>query len=306
MGLEYTVVPVGSPFGQNHVVMAPLATRRLIVCADDFGISPGVNRGILEAHRDGIVTAASVMANLPSAAEALELGLQYPSLDLGVHLTLTAGRPRSSPSEVPTLVDGQGSFHHVGALALRLTLGLVARDQLKRELTEQIEWMLSHNVRLSHLDSHHHVHIHPRVRPVVLDLAHQFEVPFVRCPAELASPLRLLGLSPTNAARVATTDIVARSLRAAAAGTVQRTDAFRGIGLGLGFDTNALLRILPSLPPGLTELMTHPGYPDEELATHTMFTRGREREVGALTAPEAKLVLTRQGITLTSFREAAH
>src|SRR4051812_35977187 len=95
--------------------MSPLS-RQLVVTADDFGISRGVNRGIVEAHRNGLVTSASLMPNLPSAEDALTRATTCPDLGLGLHLTLTAGRPLSPPDRVPTLVDADGQFHVLGSL----------------------------------------------------------------------------------------------------------------------------------------------------------------------------------------------
>src|SRR5918999_6510924 len=100
----------------------PRSPRQLVVNADDFGISRGVNRGIVEAHRSGLVTSASLMANLPSAEDALTRAAICPDLGLGLHLTLTAGRPLLPPAAVPTLVDPDGQFYVLGSLLARLSL----------------------------------------------------------------------------------------------------------------------------------------------------------------------------------------
>src|SRR4051812_20496543 len=152
--------------------MPPLV-RQLVVNADDFGISRGVNRGIVEAHRQGLVTSASLMPNLPSAEDALTRATICPDLGLGLHLTLTAGRPLTPPYLVPTLVDEDGQFLVLGTLLARLSLGKVRADELSRELTAQVEWALKRSVHPSHLDSHHHVHTHPRVAPIVIGLARE-------------------------------------------------------------------------------------------------------------------------------------
>src|SRR3954462_986306 len=100
----------------------PSLSRQLVVNADDFGISRGVNRGIVEAHRNGLGTSASVMPNLPSAEDALTRATICPDLGLGLHLTLTAGPPLCPPNDVPTLVDADGQFHLLGTLLARLSL----------------------------------------------------------------------------------------------------------------------------------------------------------------------------------------
>jgi hopanoid biosynthesis associated protein HpnK len=280
----------------------PSSRRQLVVNADDFGISRGVNRGIVEAHRDGVVTSASLMANAPSAEDALTRAAIYPDLGLGLHLTLTAGVPLCRPEHIPTLVDGEGCLYALGALLARLSLGRVRSDDLRRELTAQVEWALRRGVRPSHLDSHHHVHVHPRLASMVIDLARDHDVPWVRCPAEGGPSPALLKLPPKDAAR--TLAISSFGLRARAlvqAAGLRTTRHFRGIGLGMGFDESRLLATLSALPPGLTELMTHPGYPDDELARLTVFADGRDRELVALTAAPVRELVRRRRIRLTSF-----
>jgi chitin disaccharide deacetylase len=277
-------------------------TRHLVVNADDFGISRGVNRGIVEAHRAGLVTSASLMANLPAAEDALTRAAICPDLGLGLHLTLTAGRPLCPPEQVPTLVDADGRFFVLGTLLARLSLGRVHPDDLRRELTAQIAWTLRHGIRPDHVDSHHHVHVHPRVAPIAIALAREHQVGWVRCPVEGGPSPALLALPPKDAARtvaISTFGMIARVLvRRAGLRTARH---FRGIGLGMGFGEAGLLATLESLPPGLTELMTHPGHPDEELARLTVFAEGRDRELGALTSPAVQDVPRRRRIRLTSF-----
>lgn len=277
-------------------------TRRLVVNADDFGISRGVNRGIVEAHRSGLVTSASLMANLPSAEDALTRAATCPDLGLGLHLTLTAGRPLCPPETVPSLVDPDGQFLVLGTLLARLSLGRVHPDEIRRELTAQVEWALRRGVRPDHVDSHHHVHVHPRVAPIVIALAREHRIGWVRCPAEAGPSPSLLALPARDAARtvaISTFGVVTRVLVRRAG--LRTTRHFRGIGMGMGFGEAGLLAALERLPAGLTELMTHPGHPDEELARLTVFSEGRDRELAALTSPAVREVVRRRRVRLTSF-----
>ena len=280
----------------------PRTTRQLIVNADDFGISRGVNRGIVRAHREGLVTSASLMPNLPGAEDALTRAAICPALGLGLHLTLTAGRPVSAPDRVPTLVDGEGRFHGLGPLMARLSLGRVRQDDLRRELSAQVEWAILRGVRPDHLNSHHHVHIHPRVTPTVIALAREHGVAWVRCPVERGAWPSLLALPPRDVARtvvISTFAVLTRILvRRAGLRTARH---FRGVGLGMGFGEERLLAAIDGLPPGLTELMTHPGYPDAELAGVTIFSEGRDHELAALTAPAVRDAVRHGRIRLTSF-----
>jgi hopanoid biosynthesis associated protein HpnK len=276
--------------------------RQLVVNADDFGISRGVNRGIVEAHRQGIVTSASLMPNVPSAEDALTRATTCPDLGLGLHLTLTAGAPLSPPETVPTLVDTHGRFLELGPLLARLSTGAIATDDLRRELSRQVEWSLHRSIHPDHLDSHHHVHIHPRVTPIVIALAREHGIRWVRCPVERGSSPALLTLPPKDAARtlaISTFGLLARALVKRAG--LRSTRSFRGIGLGMGFGEAGLLTTLDGLPGGITELMAHPGHPDEELARLTVFAEGRDRELAALMAAATRDLVRQQRIRLSNF-----
>jgi chitin disaccharide deacetylase len=275
--------------------------RYLIVNADDFGLSPGVNAGVLAAHRDGLVTSATLMVNMPEAAETVALA--PPTLALGLHLNLTTGAPCAGAARVPSLVDADGRFARLDRLMLRLSLGGVRRADLEREVAAQIERALALGAALDHLDGHHHIHLHPAVLPVVLQVAPRYGVRGLRCAAESAPTGGAGEMLAARLKRVGNGAAARRGrARAAAAGLVT-SDHFRGLSLGLAFETAALVRMLAALPPGVTELMCHPGYPDATLAARTSYAAGRERELAALTAPEARAALRARGITLTSYRD---
>src|SRR4051794_17820070 len=276
--------------------------RRLIVNADDYGLSPGVVAGVLAAHRDGLVTSTTTMINMPWAAEGIAAA--PPSLALGLHLNLTTGAPTAEPARVPSLVGADGRFLRLDRLVLGLSLGGVRTADLEREISAQLEAALAAGAALDHLDGHHHIHLHPRVLPLVVRLAAAYGVPAVRCPEETAPAAG--GEAPRDRARRLIVGAASRRLRRrlCAAGLVT-SDHFRGLGLGLAFDMPALLRTLATLRPGLTELMCHPGYPDAELAARTSYAAGRERELAALTALAARALLAARRITLTTYRAAA-
>ena len=282
----------------------PTRPALLVVNADDFGISRGVNRGIVEAHRAGLVTSTSLMANLPSAEDAVTRAAVCPELGLGLHLTLTAGRPLTPPGRIPTLVDPAGRFFVLGTLLARLTAGQVERSEIERELTAQVEWALRRGIQPGHLDSHHHVHIHPRIAPIVIRLAQTHGVQWVRSAAEGGPSPKLLLTRPKDAARALAISALGATLRWRLRWAGLRTaDHFRGIALGTGFGERDLLPVLQSLPPGLTELMTHPGHPDQELARLTVFAEGRDRELAALTSRVARALATRHKIGLINFQQ---
>jgi predicted glycoside hydrolase/deacetylase ChbG (UPF0249 family) len=260
-----------------------------------------VNAGTVAAHFDGVVTSTSLMANMPWAAEAVAQA--PPTLGLGLHLNLSTGPPCAPAARVPSLVGADGRFLPLGRLLLLLGAGQVRRHEIEREIAAQIERAAALGAALDHLDGHHHVHVHPTVLPLVLRQAAAYGIAAVRCPEE--DTPRTGGEAPRDRARRLGIGAAARRLRprARAAG-LATTEHFRGLALGLAFDTPALLATLAMLPPGLTELMCHPGYPDAELARRTSYAAGRDRELAALTAPAVREFVRVNGIELLTYRDA--
>ena len=287
----------------------------LVVNADDLGISEGVNLGIAQAHRAGILTSASVMANMPAFEGAARLRQECPSLAVGVHLNLTAGSPLLPPSRVPHLVDGDGRFHRLDHLLARLTLRRIDPSQVEAELSAQVERALGAGFAPDHLDSHHHVHCHPALHSVVVRLARRYGVGGIRCPVELGLAPRRAG-DPARGAgrgRGSRTAAQLKALGLSLLGLMLRrrvrgagllaTDRFLGLSLGSGFSAEALQTSLRRLPHGTVELMCHPGHPDARLATLTRFVEGREAELAALLHPGTGELLRRMGVALGSYSD---
>ncbi|HYX70921.1 MAG TPA: ChbG/HpnK family deacetylase, partial [Terriglobales bacterium] len=163
--------------------------------ADDFGMAESINEGILEAHRCGIVTSTTLLANGSAFDAAVAMARSAPKLGVGVHLNLTQGAPVADPAQVRSLLDGNGEFARTPAALLRgLVYGSVRLDEVERELSAQIEKVRVAGVAITHLDGHKHVHMLPRAFPVVLGLAKRFGIPGVRRATERAGGMwRLLG-----------------------------------------------------------------------------------------------------------------
>lgn len=274
----------------------------LIVNADDFGHSAGINRGILEAHHDGIVTSTTVMINYPDAPAGLEQAQkEAPDLGLGLHLTLTSGSPVSPPEQVPSLVDETGSFYRIQALVNGDVVWQA--EDVEREFRAQLERFQALTGKLpTHLDSHHHVAaISPEVLAIFLKLAAEHQLPVRRGP---------LADSPEETAnrlwfhKDATPEQVlaaAEALHAVAAANpqVRMPDRF----VDSFYDHHAilgeLLVILTTLPADtVTELMCHPGYTD---GLESGYTAPREKELSLLTHSATHEVITAENIQLMSF-----
>jgi len=278
----------------ERVVSTPSLTR-LIINADDFGISRGVNIGIIEAAEAGVVTSASLIVNLPDFADALDRTLSCPTLSLGLHLNLTVGRPLTAAPSLKRRDTGE--FFTLPALIARASLGLLDRSDIARECLAQIDRMIEAGFPPTHLDSHRHVHAHPAIFRVISGAAASRGIFQVRIPRE---PLRV-NASDWRATLKKAGLLISDRLSGRARSDDRAID-FVGLSLqgGKSFATR-LFALIPRLQAGTTELMTHPGYADASLAQHDGYTLERVTELRVLTSREFRDLLDRSGVTLTSF-----
>ncbi|HET6958024.1 MAG TPA: ChbG/HpnK family deacetylase [Vicinamibacterales bacterium] len=278
--------------------------RSLVVNADDLGLTIGVNNGIFDAHDRGVLTSASVFANAAATGDALIRAMRRPSMGIGCHLTLVDGRPILPAARVPSLIEGDGRFPQSWRPFIVSCLrGRVSLAEVERELTAQIDRVRSAGVTLTHLDAHKHVHAYPPIFAIVTRLAERFRIPVVRVPFERWSNASIDGPHRRTVRRQAMLNAVMlpwawRDYRSAARAGI-RTPHFIGrahTGVLSGLALTAMLR---DLPPGVTELMVHPGYVDEPLERlNTRLLDARADEVDLLTDPKTFDLLSTQRITL--------
>ena len=261
--------------------------RTLVVNADDLGLTVGVNDGIFAAHDRGILTSASLMASVPAAANAIRRARNRPSLGIGVHLTLVDGAPMLLPDRVPTLVQDDGRFRPSWRpFIVACLMGRVSMRDVERELTAQIEYVMSHDIKPTHLDSHKHVHLFPPVFDVVVRLADRFRIPVVRVPYERTTadfPLLLWAC---------------QDYRLAASLGIS-TPKFVGRAMTGVMTAASLAEALRRLRAGHTELMVHPGYIDDALRQlSTRLLASRETEIALLTSPAIGQVVADENVSL--------
>jgi chitin disaccharide deacetylase len=284
--------------------------RRLVVNADDLGLTVGVNDGIFDAHELGILTSASLFANAPATADAVRRARQLPSLGIGAHLTLVDGAPTLPPERIPTLVTGDGRFPSSWKPFIVACLkGRVSLAEVALELTAQIERLHDFGLTLTHLDAHKHVHAYPPVFTVVAELAARFGVPVVRVPYEQASGWSRLSMSGGDgherrtARRQALLNAAmwpwAQANYRTAASLALRTPGFIGrIHTGV-LSRSTLTHALRAARSAVTELMVHPGYVDDALVrTGTRLLESRQRELHLLCGLEARALLVGERIDL--------
>ena len=276
--------------------------RRLIVNADDYGRTPAINEGILQAHRLGIVTSTTAMLNMPGVGDMLPQARQEPGLGLGVHLVFTAWRPILPPSRIPSLVDANGHFWEAHVWQSRLDhLNL---DELWAEWQAQLA--LFHRVagQPDHLDCHHFIHLYPPIFETYLKLAQQEEVPArVPFPAqsrgddEAVAFGKLFGVAPEMIGSLLAAD---RALLREH--PVRHPDHFCSAFYGeANLSLENLLSLLEALPAGVSEMMVHPGLADDALRTTSRYSWQREKELALLCHPAVRERVSALGISLADY-----
>ena len=275
--------------------------RQLVVNADDLGLTVGVNDGIFDAYDLGILTSASVFANAPATADAIRRARSHSALGIGAHLTLVDGSPTLPPRDVPTLLEDDGRFRASWkSFILACFQRRVSLDEVERELVAQIERLQRSGLTLTHLDAHKHVHAYPPVFAIVARLAVRFGIPVVRVPYERRSPsFALRGRARAQAWLNAAMWPWARANYRAAAALGVRTPEFIGrIHTGV-LDRSALRTMLRAARPGVTELMVHPGYLDDDLRrVATRLLESRPQELDLLCSMETRARLFAERIEL--------
>jgi predicted glycoside hydrolase/deacetylase ChbG (UPF0249 family) len=276
-------------------------SRQLIVNADDYGKTEGVTQGIIQAHREGIVTSTTVMMNMPQVEDALGLAGDYPDLGIGVHLVFTAWRPILPPAEIPSLVNVDGYFHRQEAILSHPNR--IDIDELQAELRAQVESLRALGREPDHLDCHHFIHIYPPFFAVYVELAEEYGLP-VRLPFppeeewdEAAASVSVAQGLPVDLLR----EIVRQDIGLVQAKGIPHPDYFVQSFSGEALTLETLLGILEGLPESISELITHPGFADEELLARSTYAKERERELELLCHPRAKERIGELGIELVNF-----
>lgn len=265
--------------------------KLLIVNADDFGFTRDVNEGILDAHRRGIVTATTLMANGAAFAHAVELAQSCPTLDIGCHFTLIGGRSLLPPFRLLPQSWGE--------LVVALARG---RLSVEEELEAQLERILSTGLAVTHLDTHKHTHVLPGVLEAVARLARRYNIRWIRRPFDFpqngsgSAARRLIGGSLQLLSRRFHRILESHGCRA--------TDHFFGFALTGRLKSEQAASLIENLPPGTTEWMTHPGYCTAELLqAPTRLKRSRYEELCALTGEGVRQAIQIHGVRLAGFRD---
>lgn len=279
--------------------------RAIIVTADDFGLSREVNAGVIRAHREGILTATSLMVAAAAREEAAGLARENPNLDVGLHLVLCRGRSVLGAERLAGVVDAAANFAESPiAAGLRYFFNRAIRSRLRDEIRAQIDLHLKTIGRLDHLDGHLNIHVHPVVADLLVELCSEYRVPCIRLPREPV--FTTLALARDHSRRKLVEAVIFRALsRRARRKLTERgicsTDSLFGLHQSGHLTEAYILGVIARLPPGLTELYFHPaadigGAPPPLEA---------QAEVTILTSERVRSALAEHGVRLTNFAAIA-
>ena len=282
--------------------------RNLIINADDFGLHLSVNEAIIAGHKDGCITSTSLMASGQAGEAAAAVALTVPTLGVGVHLTLVAERPVLPPEEIPSLVDENGCFWADHMVFIKKYIaGKISLLEVRRECEAQLKRIQSWGIMPTHIDSHQHLHVLPKIFTICLDLAKENGINKMRLPAE---PCGFSGKFPATFGRkIAKCGLTALAeiarVRARRQG-IYTPDSFFGMVAGGHMQECFLRAILEALPTGTSEIMIHPGRDNVLLQKQYGWPYHWEEEFQAVTSTEILNWIKENHVNLISFKELSH
>lgn len=275
--------------------------RQLLISADDFGLSPSVNEGIERAHRDGILTTASLMVAGAAAADAVERARRMPDLKVGLHLVVIEGPAVLDPVEIPLLVDQKGQFpsDQLG-LGLRYFFRPDVRRQLACEVQAQFDAFARTGLTLDHANAHKHMHLHPTVGAMMVRAGLRHGLKSIRVPIEPPGPV---GETNTIGARAlrAWTQVLRAQVRRAG---ITTNDSCFGLAWSGHMTTDRLIALAGRLPEGFSEIYFHPAASRDPLLDALMPGYEHEAELAALCDPRVRSALFRTGAVPATWQDA--
>ncbi|MDM3852181.1 MAG: hopanoid biosynthesis-associated protein HpnK [Aphanizomenon gracile PMC627.10] len=273
----------------------------LIINADDFGFSQGVNAAIIQAHEEGILTSTSLMVSGDAAQEAIALAKNHPQLAVGLHLVLVCGKSILPPSQIPHLVDSQGNFSNDPTLAgLSYQFNQATRAELRLEIYAQLAKFRDSGLNLAHVDGHLHLHVHPVILNILTEFAAEFQIKFIRLPSEELS--KNLKIDQRNLFTKIIWSIVFGQLRHYGEGLLKAhhikfADRVYGLLQTGDMSEKYLLRLIPQIEAELVEIYSHPAL------ANTDINHGGEVELAALLSQEVRQLLTVKHFKLSNYNQ---
>ncbi|MFL6606020.1 MAG: hopanoid biosynthesis-associated protein HpnK [Steroidobacteraceae bacterium] len=278
-----------------------MSRKLLIVTADDFGLHPAINSAVAQATEARVLTAASLMVGAPAAGEAIRLAQALPQLRVGLHLVLTDGWPILSRSEIPDLVGKDGRFaDHMVRDSFRYCASVRVRSQLRAEIRAQFEAFARSGLRLDHVNTHKHFHVHPGVLSEILRIGPVYGMSAMRVPEE---PLWFARRE--NWSNVLTVPLLRPWLRMMRRRLrrhgVHCNDHIFGMSCSGSLDEQRMLAILGRLPEGITEIYLHPAIPTSDLISPSMREYRHVDELATLLSPRVQAAVTASNAVLCGY-----
>jgi len=278
-------------------------SKRLIINADDFGLSEQVNKAVEQAHKQGVLTSTTIMANMPAAAQAVKVAKKIPTLGVGVHLNLTEGEPLSKDQNVKRLLNPEGRFACSPAnLSFLSVAGPKNRNAIRTELAAQIQWLIDNGIKPTHLDSHKHIHTFPAIFSIVCELARRFEIKAIRFVFEPANLTQLPWPLPGEGGRKRAKLIrIMAGINRLQNSALLKTDALLGIAHRGKIDVNFFKSVSLYNTAATAEVMTHPAVDDSLEKNHVRTLHHRRIELDALCSEKTREYLNDAEIELVHY-----
>ncbi len=279
--------------------------KRIIINADDFGLCDGVNKAVAQAHTKGVLTSATIMANMPAAEEAVKIAKKLPSLGVGVHLNLFKGRPVSKDSRVDCLLDADGRFAFSPVRLSLLSMGRhKIRNAIRTELAAQIQWVIDSGLAPTHLDSHKHIHSFPAIFPIVCESARRFRIAAVRFTFEPKQLSQMpWPLSSKEGRKKAGKVRLMAKINRMQNSSFLKTNAILGIAHMGRIDVNFFKAVTLYSSAATAEVMTHPGLADGAEPDETKLLYQQKTELEALCSKRTKQYFKDAQIKLVHYGE---
>jgi predicted glycoside hydrolase/deacetylase ChbG (UPF0249 family) len=287
--------------------------RYVIINSDDFGMTPGVNRGVIDCYRAGLLTSATIMVGSDAFEEAAAAARENPGLGIGIHVSFTSGRRYFLSERLRRFpLETRGVHRFLPAYLC----GLIPKDIVRQEISLQIERLLAAGIEPTHIDSHHHIHAFPSLLPIFLEVAKRYGIRKIRLPEEFYSSARY---TPRSSSAYFRSSFTMHNAKIRAFRRIVRPSAARI--REAGFSSPARLFGTPlywypdlatwegildeavEAGPGFHEMMVHVGYVDDLLRRITTLSEGRETLLRLLLSPEAKSAFEKRGLRPAGFRD---
>jgi len=280
--------------------------KKVIINADDFGLSKGVNEGIVLAHQNGILTSTSLMANMPGFAQAVELAKQNEKLGVGLHLNIVRGQPLSPVNKVNSLLNKeQNFFTNIFIILRKLWSKKIKRQEIELEFRAQIEKILKNKIQISHFDSEKHIHCLPSLLKIVLKLGKEYNIKKIRYINEYCFTPRLFQSAKSIFASLSCLRMKEKIIE----NGILIPDRSYGICKSGRMSSPGIKKILANLKDGVTEIVVHPGFMTQELMDlekkigSYYINKYREKELKALLDEDLKKIIRDKEISLINFNQ---